>query len=59
MPQVSEVEFNHDAKCYQAIMTDGTIILLEANDLRGAEQEAEQYASQNEYTNFVTRRDWE
>lgn len=59
MPQVSEVEFNHEASCYQAVMTDGSIILLEAGNLRAAEREAEMYAVQEEYTNFFARRDWE
>lgn len=59
MTQVSEIEFNSEAKCYQAIMTDGSIILLEAETLREAENEADKIARDSEFTSFFAVRSWE
>lgn len=52
MPEVSGVEWSHEAKCYVAIFTDGDTCELESKNLRDAELEAERIAEQTSFASF-------
>lgn len=58
MPELSTVEYDHRIKQYVAILTDGDKIVLEAQGLRAAEEEAQRYITQNEFTSFSAPITW-
>jgi len=41
MSELSAVEYDHDRKCYCAILADGEVIELDATNLSEAEREAQ------------------
>lgn len=59
MSELSTVEYNYDIKKYVAILTNGEQIVLEASGLRAAEEEAQRYVVQNEFTSFSAPITWE
>ena len=60
MPEVSAVEWSHHFKQYIAIFSNGDECLLEADNLREAEREAERIADQASFSSFTApRRDYE
>lgn len=59
MPEVSGVEWSHEAKCYVVIFTDGDTCELESKNLREAELEAERIAEQTSFASFTSpKREW-
>jgi predicted kinase len=60
MAEVSTVEWNHLVKKYIAIFSNGEECVLEADNLREAEREAERIADQTSFSSFTApRRDYE
>jgi hypothetical protein len=52
MPEVISVEFDHQHQLYVAILTDGSQVFLESDNLRQAELEAERIADQLSFESF-------
>jgi len=60
MAEVSTVEWDSNIKQYIAIFTNGDTCVLEADNLREAEREAERIADQSSFSSFTApRRDYE
>lgn len=66
MIEVSSVEWNHEHRCYMAILSNGDVAMLESKDLRSAEQEGQRIADlmdderpYGEFTNFRGVNKWE
>ena len=59
MVHLVSVEYNWETKHYEALFSDDHVVQLEATTLRNAEEEAAMIAEQDEFVNFVSRRDWE
>jgi SepF-like predicted cell division protein (DUF552 family) len=46
MIELSSVEWDHNFKCYVATLSDGEVLLLDSDNLREAEQEAQRVIEQ-------------
>lgn len=59
MAEVSTVEFNSEVQKYMAIFSNGDTCILDSDNLRDAEREAERVAEQTSFASFSAPRiDW-